>query len=545
MQYFELTSANRNRDLYPLPGNFVVDLAQTGIKTRAGALDVVSNASPILVFNANPGEVASTTGIIVVTITPSTTPPMLYDNSIFQVTVDPATGFRLIENFYVGCVLSYTDSSGNAARRRVIASKVIDLSNAIITVDAPIDNIANGSAAGLRIAKPSSFTQVWIPTGSFIDNFYVNYYMQSFGPDCALESAQITEYDGTTRIAVINPSPSSFWEGPLVPNNNFALRKELPVNSGDLLAVSTNGKILQLASTANSESDSYISSYIRMLEPLPTYADGLSVEVPPYNEERRIVRYIAGNGKFVAISSNTFTLNSQASDIDDYYTDSFLTDTTTGVTRQITSYTGSTKSGTVASAWGAGAVNDNWIIRSAFLQSTFTTDPVVGSVDAYEVEQFTRDNVSPLNYIGSLVSVSEEVCYEVGLVNLVIPNLTLASGRGGRPAFYPYFYVLFEPVGASGGQQKNLIYSNNPNSSGKLFRVPADDTPTPLLSTFIKLDSDGMTHVIKFKPTQAAFRFAVYHADGSIFETVQQDTTPPTAPNPSVQISAQFSFKRI
>jgi hypothetical protein len=378
-----------------------------------------------------------------------------------------------------------------------------------------------------------------------IDNFYVNYYMQSFGPDAVVDSSLITEYSGTTRLAVIDPAQATWQRPTSTYNNNFAIRKELPVNSGDLLAVSTNGKILQLASTANSTSDSYISSYIRMLEPQPTIADGLSVEVPPYNEERRIVRYIAGNGKFVAISGSTFTLNTQASDIDDYYTDSFLTDTTTGVTRQITSYTGSTRSGTVASAWGAGAANDNWIIRSAFLLTAFSTNPVVGSVDAYEVEQFTRDNVSPLNYIGSLVSVSEEVCYEVGLVNLVIPNLTLASGRGGRPAFYPYFYVLFEPVGASGGQQKNLIYSNNPNSSGKLFRVPADDTPTPLLSTFIKLDSDGMTHVIKFKPTQAAFRFAVYHANGSLFETVQQDTEPPTAPNPLVQISAQFSFKRI
>jgi hypothetical protein len=169
----------------------------------------------------------------------------------------------------------------------------------------------------------------------------------------------------------------------------------------------------------------------------------------------------------------------------------------------------------------------------------------VGGADTYEVEQYTMDGCSPFNYTGSLVSVSEEVCCEVELLNLIIPNLTLASGRGGRAAFYPYFYVLFEPVGASGGQQKNIIYSNNPNSSGKLFRVPADDTPTPLISTFIKLDSDGMTHTIKFKPTQAAFKFGVYHANGEPFQTEQQDTSPPTEPDPLVQVSACFTFKRI
>jgi hypothetical protein len=77
-----------------------------------------------------------------------------------------------------------------------------------------------------------------------------------------------------------------------------------------------------------------------------------------------------------------------------------------------------------------------------------------------------------------------------------------------------------------------------------LFRALVNDTATPASSPFIKIDGDSMTHVIKFKPNDS-FKLAVYHSNGAIFQTVATDTTPPSNPNPLVQISACFSFKRI
>ena len=76
---------------------------------------------------------------------------------------------------------------------------------------------------------------------------------------------------------------------------------------------------------------------------------------------------------------------------------------------------------------------------------------------------FSYDNEVPFTYTGSLVSQQEMVCYEVELLNLILPNRTLKSG--GRSAFYPFFYVELQNISSSSAGTKNIIYSNNPNST--------------------------------------------------------------------------------
>lgn len=535
-KYIELDSAYRNRNLYPQPADFVIDISQSGIKERTQAQDVVSDAAPVLLWNNSFQESASAIQVGVA-INPGFN-PHYRTQDVFQVFSSVGT-LRSTENFYAGASIY----SGTVVRR------IAAYENGLVYVEIPFPALPNNPT--LTIVNPTPLAtdtanaviKFYIPNSSIIDNFYVGYYIQSLNTG---EYRLITEYDGTTHLATLESATTTDWSTAAAANTNYAIRKEIPVNRGNLLGISSNGKILQLATTANSIIDSYISSYVHMLHPFPTTGGGLSTEVAPYNETRRITRYITGNGKFAAISAgtNTFTLSPGSSIVDDYYVDSFITNTTTGETRQIATYNGTTHSGTVTANWGAGAVNNLWAIRTAFIESAFSTDPVVGVTDLYEIEQYTYDNSNPFNYTGSLVSVAEEVCCEIKLLNLIIPNLTLATDTGGRPAFYPYFYVLFEPKGSSGGQQKNVLMSNSPAAVSKLFRCPADDTPTPLISTFIKIDGDNTSQTIKFKPTQG-FHFAVYCPDGSLFATVEQDTSPPEEPNPDVQISACFSFRRI
>ena len=73
------------------------------------------------------------------------------------------------------------------------------------------------------------------------------------------------------------------------------------------------------------------------------------------------------------------------------------------------------------------------------------------------------------------------VCYEISLLNLVLPNTTLVSGFGGRIAFYPYVYVELENVSASSGRNQGIIYSNNPNAIKALFRAAIKDVPNPVV----------------------------------------------------------------
>jgi hypothetical protein len=91
---------------------------------------------------------------------------------------------------------------------------------------------------------------------------------------------------------------------------------------------------------------------------------------------------------------------------------------------------------------------------------------------------------------------------------------------------------------------KNSIYSNNPNATSAVFRVPIYDVQNPIASAFVKLDGDGMTQTLKFKPNDNIF-FSVRLPNGELFKTIELDRYSPQQPNPDIQISALFSFKRL
>ena len=170
---------------------------------------------------------------------------------------------------------------------------------------------------------------------------------------------------------------------------------------------------------------------------------------------------------------------------------------------------------------------------------TLTTDH-----QRFVVLPFSYDNLNPFVYTGSLVSQQELVCYEVQLLNLVLPNVVLGTALGSLISFYPYVYVALQNVTAAGSGLNNIIYSNNPNSTRVLFRCPIKDVPNPVNSTFIKIDGSGMVQTIKFRPNDTLF-FGVYLPNGEVFTTILSETNSPEVPNPIIQISACFSIKRL
>ncbi len=163
---------------------------------------------------------------------------------------------------------------------------------------------------------------------------------------------------------------------------------------------------------------------------------------------------------------------------------------------------------------------------------------------SYQIMPFLENVNHSLNYTGSVVSQSQMVCYEIELLNLVLPNLPLDNNIGGLIAFYPYLYVELSNVTSPSSGNAGIIYSNNPAAKRALFRVNVDDTSTPIISKFIKLDGDGSVQTIKFKPNDN-LHFRVYLQNGELFETDQQDTPPPLPPDFFVQISAEFGIRRL
>jgi len=359
------------------------------------------------------------------------------------------------------------------------------------------------------------------------------------------ESVTVTAYDGITHLATLSENTLISWTGT---DLTFAMRRVAPLAVSQISVtadpVSASGRSIQLSLSSPSTNNIFVNCFLRLLEEdgggLP---QGGSVPSAPYGEERRIVKYIAGDGIIQTVSANVITLRSSDVVISDY-TGAIFTDVTSGEASEVLSYDGGTRELTLSSVLAGAVAGDTWTMRTAILETPFTVSPSIAGVQSYEIENYTRDNATPFNYTGSLVSVQEMCCYEVELINLILPNSVLRSGRGGRPVFHPYMYVELQQVSSSGSGLRGTIYSNNPNANRMLFRAVLDDTTLPASSPFIKIDSDGMVQTIKFRPNDA-FRFAVYHPNGSLFQTVDVDTTGATEPNPLVQISACFSFKRV
>jgi hypothetical protein len=175
---------------------------------------------------------------------------------------------------------------------------------------------------------------------------------------------------------------------------------------------------------------------------------------------------------------------------------------------------------------------DYWVQWDSFVMS---------EVDTINISCFEKDNFVPLSYTGSMVSINEAVCYEISLLSITLPNQSLLSGS--RISFYPFVYVEFSNATSPSGASRELIYSNNPNSSKALFIVPITQTVQPLLSTFMVVGS-SMSQIVKFKPNDN-LRFSVYLPDGTLFQTLENDVLSPYPYLGRVQIDSVFSIRRL
>lgn len=154
-----------------------------------------------------------------------------------------------------------------------------------------------------------------------------------------------------------------------------------------------------------------------------------------------------------------------------------------------------------------------------------------------------RDQYVPLNYSGSTVSQDQLVCYEVELLNLILPNLELNATKV-LTSFYPYLFVEFSNATSSMSRNVNQLYTNNQYGQSALFAVPISDVNSPERSQFLNLDNCKSIQTIKFKPNDT-FHFRVFLTNGETFTPFLKDTLPPLSPNPLVQISAVFSVRRM
>lgn len=231
------------------------------------------------------------------------------------------------------------------------------------------------------------------------------------------------------------------------------------------------------------------------------------------------------SGVLTGSTINTFTLPVTFTNIFEFYTGSFiriLSGPAIGDSRRIVQYSNATVPTRVG--------------------TVFPPFSAIPGLASFEILPFTKDNFNPINYTGSLASQEQEVCYEVELSDVTVPNKTLNVQGGNRIVFHPYIEV--ELSNTTSMSNSHIIYSNNPNNPKALFRVPVSDIREPIVSSYIRLSPYRVTQTIKFKPNDT-LRFRVTMPNGQLFSTRDSEYFSPSVPNPDIQISALFGVKRL
>ena len=170
-------------------------------------------------------------------------------------------------------------------------------------------------------------------------------------------------------------------------------------------------------------------------------------------------------------------------------------------------------------------------------------DPILGCTD-FLILPFSREGVIGLNMTGTLVTQSQSSCYRMSVISLILPNLTIDMNTGPLTSALPFVYLEISNVSSSNGRNRSVIYSNNPYSTNATFICSVSDVNSPLVTQFIKINSDGAVQTIKFSPIDT-LRFRVSLYNGQTFETERKDYLVPVQPDPRVQISAMIEIERI
>jgi hypothetical protein len=531
-RYIEIDSTYRNRKEWPNPAEFEILISQSGRKDRLQSQDPVSISAPLTSSWIINEFTVSGGASITATVNSSVGVGAAGDNkSTLILTSAGPIGFQQIENYYVGAVATNITTSSSS---RIISYKWLYVNTAQIIVEGSI-TILPASVNTIQITDPTDITTdlqnsyVFVPNGRNGFNAYPNCILwnetrQNYSP--------ILSYDTTTKLVKVKiDGLSSPWQL----TDTLSIRKEAPL-FGQLNneAIYPDSTIFSLPSAyALSEYDVYRNSYIKV-----------------GNEIGLITRYVTLTGNALGGDGTHIILPDNASNINGFYNNMYIQ--INNEVRKIISYTvtgiGPNIVRTAEFATFIGPPNyyvlagDPFALRNGFVNNAFATAFTNGA--NYEILSFSYDNHNPFVYTGSLTSQQEISCYQIELVDLILPNKILNCGFGSRIAFYPYLYVEVTNISGSSSGMKNSIYSNNPNATSAVFRVPVYDVQNPIASAFVKLDGDGMVQTLKFKPNDNIF-FSVRLPNGELFKTLEQERYSPYQPNPDIQISALFGFKKL
>ena len=572
-RYIEINSSFRNRNIWPKAADFEILFSESGSSTTQNALDPISLAAPKINWTSNTFQIPTGASITGTIKSLGTNISQVQAPMVVVVDFDTAINFPNFDtkatDYFAGAVIQESPTN---IRARITKSKLLQHIGTLITAEftlLPGPSLTPGNQ--IRITDPtdfSDFTNIYLFIPG-IPHLTINIGEDSFKNSVLYNQTlsvatgtpvyrDVSNYDPTTHMIYCdlqnNPIDAT-WQT----TDKFDIRSknDIPtVNSARNSPLTSLNNVIAGPRLLNMQDNFYRNSWIRF----PTTSHTSAPDI-----YRKVVKYVSvdssvgvGSTTVTAANGGTIIFNNAAgcSAKPGYYNNAYIEFTTgvnAGNTFLIENYTVSDSTPTVKTAIislltpiAAVSAGDDFFIRTIY---TLPFPSPIATNSVFEILLFTRDNSQPLLFSGSVLSQQEMVCYQIELLNLVLPNRSLVTGNGGLIAFYPYVYVSFQNVSAPGSNLKEVIYSNNPVSRGATFRAAIDDTNNPVSSAYIKIDGDGMSQTIKFKPTDN-LRFTVKLPDGELFETensipIGTTTGGPFNSNPINQISALFAIKRL
>lgn len=296
-RYIDIDSTYRDRTAWPLPGQFEVQLSQSGTKGRNDALDPVSLAAPIKVWTSNKfdttGAGIDVSGTIVTT---SGVPPAVGSSGSQQTIIVEFSGTedpQIIEDYYLNAMLVDTSATPDQ-QRRILSSKYISTVAGVITLQFVVetafgDAVVDGDT--VIISDPTDLSdvnnpQIFVPDGHPAQDYYISYLLYN---ETRNESRRITGYDVITHLLTVDTTQSvasTPTEGPVTTwtvTDDYCIRKALPTFTGTLGGSTLTSVTFPVGvSTAN---DYYNGEFVRITN---SVADNEIRKITDYDGTTRI-----------------------------------------------------------------------------------------------------------------------------------------------------------------------------------------------------------------------------------------------------------------
>lgn len=160
------------------------------------------------------------------------------------------------------------------------------------------------------------------------------------------------------------------------------------------------------------------------------------------------------------------------------------------------------------------------------------------------LQTFIKDGVVPMNFTGTYFTQSQMCCYEMTILNLILPNTQINSLDSLLTSGFPYVILEISNVSQPNAHNKNAIYSNNPATINCTFICAISDVNNPLTTKFIKINSSGAIQTIKFSPIDN-LKIRILLPSGETLQYIEEDFFPPSYPNDNLQIDILMEIKKL